>query len=53
MKTDPNKACSNVKEKLFWAVIHDGIAHPLMAFTGYSKWSKRFHDYTSNKAWPR
>jgi hypothetical protein len=53
MKTDPNKACSNVKERLLWAVLHDALAHPVMALSGYSKWAKRFHDYTSHKAWPR
>lgn len=53
MKTDPNKACSNKKEHLLWALLHDGIAHPFMALTKYSKLSKRFHDFTSQKAWPR
>lgn len=52
MKTDPNEACSNQKQLLLWALLHDGVAHPLMALTGYSKWSRAFHDYTSLRAWP-
>lgn len=53
MKTDPNKGCANEKENMLWAFIHDAIAHPLMALTGYSRWALRFHDYTSHRAWPR
>jgi len=53
MKTDPNKACANVEERKLWAIIHDGIAHPLMAISNFSTWSIRFHDWTSQKAWPR
>jgi len=36
--------------KNFWGIVHNAIAHPLMA-TG-SAWSYRFHDWTANKAWP-
>ena len=53
MKTDPNKACVNPKEYPIWAFLHDAISHPLMALSGYSKWSLKFHDYTSKRAWPR
>ena len=53
MMTDPRKACANTEENLVWALIHDGIAHPLMASTLFSKWSLRFHDWTSQRAWPR
>ncbi len=53
MKTDPNEGCNSKEERLFWAVIHDGICHPLMALSGYSRWSIKFHNYTSHKAWPR
>lgn len=53
MKTDPNRACANVEQRLIWALLHDGIAHPLMAITGYSRPAMRFHDWTSHKAWPR
>lgn len=53
MKTDPRAACSNEKEALLWAIIHDLIAHPLMGLTLYSKASLRFHDFTSHRAWPR
>jgi hypothetical protein len=53
MRTDPRKACGNEKELLFWAFVHDAIAHPLMALTGWSKFSLRFHNYTSHYAWPR
>lgn len=52
MRTDPRKACANEDERLLWALIHDGIAHPLMALTLFSKWSVWFHDWTSQKAWP-
>lgn len=53
MKTDPNKACQNREERLFWAVLHDAVAHPVMALSGYAGWAMKFHDYTSHKAWPR
>lgn len=52
-KTDPNVACANETQRLLWALIHDALAHPLMALSGYSKWALRLHDYTSHKAWPR
>jgi len=54
MMTDPRKACKNEEERLLWALIHDGIAHPLMAVTLYA-WAPAiwFHDWTSQKAWPR
>lgn len=53
MRTDPRKACANQEEKLLWALIHDGIAHPLMALSLFSGWAVAFHDWTSKKAWPR
>lgn len=53
MKTDPNKGCKNTKERLLWAVLHDAVAHPVLALSGYSQWAMRFHDFTSRKAWPR
>ncbi|MNE12803.1 hypothetical protein D3C81_442100 [compost metagenome] len=53
MRTDPRKACANQEEKLSWALVHDGIAHPLMALTLFSKLAVAFHDWTSQKAWPR
>lgn len=53
MKTDPNKGCKNTTQRLGWAVLHDAIAHPFLALTGYSKLGLKFHDYTSHKAWPR
>lgn len=53
MKTDPNKGCANERENFFWAFVHDCIAHPLMALTGYAAWALRFHNYTSHRAWPR
>jgi hypothetical protein len=53
MKTDPNKSCANCEERLLWALLHDAVAHPLMGLTNYSKWSLRFHDFTSRRAWPR
>lgn len=36
MRTDPRAACANTHERLGWAVLHDLIAHPLMALTGWS-----------------
>lgn len=53
MRTDPREACANERQHLLWAIVHDGLAHPLMALTGYCKASLRFHDWTSHKAWPR
>lgn len=53
MKMDPNKGCDNPTENKFWAFLHDAVAHPLMAVSGYAKWSQSFHNYTSHKAWPR
>lgn len=53
MRTDPRAACANTKENLLWALVHDTLAHPLMAVTNYSKLALRFHDWTSFHAWPR
>jgi hypothetical protein len=53
MKLDPNTACVIFKEDLLWAMIHDLIAHPVMAITFYCKLSIKFHNYTSCKAWKR
>jgi len=54
MKLDPNKYCINYKQDLLWALIHDLIAHPLMAITLYKiNWCIQFHDYTSKLAWKR
>lgn len=53
MRTDPRKACANEDQLLWWAVVHDLIAHPLMVLTGYSRTSIAFHDATSQRAWPR
>lgn len=54
MKLDPNRYCVKYEEHLFWAIVHDVIAHPLMAITLY-KVPKliSFHNYTSQKAWRR
>lgn len=53
MKVDPNSACVRHVERRGWAILHDLVAHPLMALTGYSTLARRFHDFTSRKAWPR
>lgn len=53
MKTDPRIACANERELFWWAILHDLVAHPLMALTFYSALSLRFHDWTSKHAWPR
>lgn len=50
---DPNKACVIFDEHLGWAIVHDLIAHPIMALTLYSKISIKFHNWTSRKAWKR
>jgi hypothetical protein len=53
VKTDPRKACANDEERVWWAFVHDLIAHPLMALFGWNGWTLRFHDWTSRRAWPR
>lgn len=53
MRTDPHAACANAEEKAGWAFIHDGLCHPLMAFTGWSTWAVQLHNWTSRLAWPR
>lgn len=53
MRTDPRVACANERQRFWWAVLHDLVAHPLMALTGWSKWALRLHDWTSHRAWPR
>lgn len=53
MRTDPRAACANERETLLWALLHDAVAHPLMALTGYCALSLRFHNFTSKFAWPR
>lgn len=53
MRTDPRKGCANEREALGWALLHDAIAHPLMAVTLWRRWTLRFHDWTSHQAWPR
>jgi hypothetical protein len=53
MRTDPRAACANAEERLFWAWLHDIIAHPLMALFGWASWTLQFHDWTSHRAWPR
>lgn len=39
------------KESLWWAVLHDAVAHPVMALSGYSQWAIRFHQWTGKRAW--
>jgi len=54
MKIDPDSCKVNLKENLMWAIIHDLIAHPLLALSLYRiKVFINFHDYTSRKAWRR
>lgn len=54
MKLDPNNYCVTYKQNLFWAIIHDVVAHPLMALTLYKiNLFIKFHDYTSHLAWKR
>ena len=44
----------NFEEDLLWSIIHNMIAHPLMAITIY-KWQPAldFHNFTAHKAWKR
>lgn len=53
MKTDPNEHCTKYEQCLGWAMVHDLIAHPVMALTCYCNLAVRFHDWTSRKAWRR
>lgn len=53
MKIDPRESCANVKENSWWAFVHDTVAHPLMALFGWPRWALEFHDFTSERAWPR
>lgn len=53
MKCDPSTACVSRNEVLRWAVVHDLIAHPFLALSGYARRAVRFHDWTSARAWPR
>lgn len=53
MRTDPRTACANADERLGWALLHDFVAHPLMALFFWCPWTVRFHDWTSARAWPR
>lgn len=53
MRNDPRAACANETERCGWAIVHDLIAHPLMALTLWSGPALRFHDWTSMRAWPR
>ena len=54
MKLDPNKYCVNYKQNLLFAIIHDLIAHPLIALTLYKvQFIIDFHNWTSHKAWIR
>jgi hypothetical protein len=53
MRTDPRRACANAQERKLYAFLHDALAHPLMALTGWCGLSIRFHDWTSAHAWPR
>ncbi len=53
MKTDPNTHCTKFKERRLWAIVHDLIAHPIMAITQYHPLAIALHNWTSFKAWTR
>jgi hypothetical protein len=54
MKLDSNLHCVNFKQHLGWALVHDIIAHPLMALSLYKiDVFIKFHNFTSQKAWKR
>jgi len=52
-KVDPINHCVKFRQNLLWALVHDLVAHPMMAITGYSVLSIKFHNMTSRKAWQR
>jgi hypothetical protein len=52
MKTDERRLAWAFNESHVWALVHDAIAHPLMAVFYYARWTRRFHAWTSDKAWP-
>lgn len=33
----------------FWWVVHNAVAHPLIAVLPVAMWTFKFHDYTSDK----
>lgn len=39
------------RESIWWAVLHDAVAHPVMALSGYAMWAIRFHQWTGRRAW--
>lgn len=39
------------REDWRWAIVHDAVAHPLMALSGYAHWAIRFHNWTGRRAW--
>jgi len=54
MKLDPNEYCVVYEQSIIWALIHDILAHPLMALTLYKvELFINFHNFTSAKAWKR
>lgn len=53
MKLDPNACRVERREVLAWAVVHDLIAHPLLALGCYTRPVRWLHDATSALAWPR
>ena len=54
MKLDPHSCKINYEENLFWAIIHDCIAHFLCGITLYKvSIFLEFHSWTSHKAWKR
>jgi len=36
----------------FWSFVHNCIAHPLLFFSGHSRWATRLHDYSGERAYP-
>lgn len=53
MKVDPINHCVKFRQSLPWAIIHDLLAHPFMAMTGYSRIAIEFHNFSSHRAWKR
>lgn len=40
-----------MKESKFWALVHNLVAHPILAVTS-AAWATNFHDWTAERAWP-
>lgn len=44
-----HNTCQTPGRRKFWVFVHNLIAHPLMAISGESRWSERFHEWTAGR----